>query len=66
MIVTEVILNCRIGHLGRGGGGEGGSDGEGRGRGDEYTYRIIKPSHLEVIEGEGKMKNFRKLLRNSP
>ena len=22
MIVTEVILNCRIGHLGRGGGGE--------------------------------------------
>ena len=37
------------------------------GRGDKYTYRtnFTLFTHLEVIEGKSKMKNFHKLLRNS-
>ena len=52
----------------REGGREGGSNGKERWRGDdEYTYRtnLTLSTHLEVIEGQSKMKNFRKLLCNS-
>ena len=40
------------------GRGERGSDGEGKG--DEYTYRanLTLSTHLEVIEGKNKMKEF--------
>ena len=59
MIVTEVILNGRIGHLGGGGGGEGSEGREGgreggRGKGEvmnTHNRTNLISTHLEVIKG---------------